>query len=535
MSGAVRTLVVWCPDWPVVAAGVPLDEPAAVLHANRVVACSPGARHRGVTVGVRRREAQGRCPELHLLERDPATEARRFEAVLAAVEAFTPRLELTHPGACAVATRGPSRYFGGDRALAARVAGAVAEVLAGHGEVRVGVADGPFAARLAARSHRSASHPLVVPPGGTPAFLAPLPLVALERPELTDVLARLGLRTLGDLAALPLRSVTGRFGADGEAAHRLASGLDERPPHLTVPPPDLEAAATLDPPAERVDQVAFVAKGLADDLHGRLAARGLACTRVLIAAETEHGERHERRWRHEGALSAAALAERARWQFDGWLHGPVRSRPTAGVSRLALVPDEVVVATGRQLGFWGGETDAAERARRALARVEGLLGPDAVLVPEWRGGREPGERVALVPVGAVDLVAREEERAARAGGGHPAPPSWTGAPPWPGQLPDPAPARVHDPLRPARVVDDRGRPVVVDGRAMLSAPPSRVAVGEGPAVEVVAWAGPWPLDERWWDAPRRRRRARFQVVVGGGVAHLLVLDGGRWWCAATYD
>jgi protein ImuB len=54
-------------------------------------------------------------------------------------------------------------------------------------------------------------------------------------------------------------------------------------------------------------------------------------------------------------------------------------------------------------------------------------------------------------------------------------------------------------------------------------------------VEVRAWAGPWPLEERWWDPAAARRQARFQVVLADGRAHLLVVEGGRWWCAATYD
>ena len=41
------------------------------------------------------------------------------------------------------------------------------------------------------------------------------------------------------------------------------------------------------------------------------------------------------------------------------------------------------------------------------------------------------------------------------------------------------------------------------------------------------WAGPWPLDERWWDIERRRRRARVQVVLEGGTAHVLVIGDGR--------
>jgi protein ImuB len=513
----------WCCDWPVVAARIPLDVPVVVMHANRVVACSPAARSLGVVVGLRRREAQSRCPDLHVLERDEAGEARAFEPVALVLEALCPRVELTRPGTCAFPTRGPSRYFGGDEALARRVSGEVAEVLAGAGRVQVGVADGPFAASLAARSRAARTEPVVVAPGDTPAFLEPFPIDAFERPELADVLHRLGIHTLGAFAALALPDVVGRFGTEGEIAHLLASGRDDRPPHTRIPPPGLEVVAELDPPVERVDQAAFVGKRLADELHARLSSFGLACTRVVIRAETEHGERHERAWRHEGTLTAGTIADRVRWQLDGWLGGPIRTRPTGAIIQLRLVPDEVLPARGRQLGFWGGETEATERAARAFAHLEGLLGPDAVLVPEWRGGRGPGDEVTLVPAGAVDLVERRVSP--------PAGPD--GPPPWPGRLPAPSPATVHHDPVPVELVDRAGRAVTVDGRLLVSGSPARVSFGGDVWDDVVAWAGPWPLDERWWD--HRRRRARFQVLTGSSGAHLLGLERGRWWLHATYD
>jgi len=525
----VRTLVWWCPDWPVVAVGAGPDEPAAVVRANRVLAATPGARAEGVVPGQRRREAQGRCPGLAVLERDEGREARLFEPVVRALEAFTPRLELARPGRCAFATRGPSRYFGGDASLTVQVGAAADEALessgwAGHG--RVGVADGPFAATLAARLADAAgpgrAAVLVVEPGESAVFLAPRPVVVLGRPALADVLVRLGLSSLGEFAALPTADVVARFGADGAAAHRLARGLDERPPAVVDPPPDLVVAIELDPPAERVDTAAFVGKSLADDLFDRLDGAGLSCTRLRIDAETEHGESLSRYWRHEGALTPGAVADRVRWQLDGWLNGSAALRPTAGVSRLALVPDEVAPARGRQLGFWGGETAAAERVARALARVQGLLGPDAVTVPERRGGRGPAEQVDRVPVHAVDLTAPRR-------GAHP-----TAAEPWPGRVPLPAPAAVPLAPVPADVVDAHDRPVAVDGRGQASAAPARLRVGEGPWLAVEAWAGPWPADERWWDPPTRRRRARFQVVAGGR-GHLLAREGGRWWLEGRYD
>ncbi len=517
---ALRTAVVWCPDWPVVAWGVPLSEPAAVFVANRVVACSPAARQEGVAVGQRRREAQSRCSDVAVLDRDVDREARLFEPVAVALDALTPRIEVTGPGLVGFPTRGPSRFFGGDHALAARVLEVVTPVLAGRGEARVALADGVFTARLVARTEEAGRGPVVLPVGASPGFLADLSIEHLEQPELTSVLIRLGLTTLGSFAGLEAGDISGRFGVEGLRAHRLARGEDGHPPDLRRPAPDLAVTWQFDPPADRVETCAFVAKALADELHLCLEAEGLACVRIAIEVETEQGEQHVRLWRHEGALSASALADRARWQLDGWLH---TARSKSGVVRLTLVPDEVIPASGRQLGFWGGRAERADGITRTVARLQGLLGSEAVSVPECRGGRGPGDQVILLPAAAIDLGA---ERAATAT-------AWV-TEPWPGRIPPPSPARVRIDPPSIEVVDTVGRSVAVSGRGELSGIPALVGI-ERRRHRIMAWAGPWPADERWWDAAEHRRRARLQVVLEDGSAHLLVVEQGIWYLEATYD
>src|SRR6266511_2424930 len=418
-----RVLAIWCPDWPVAAAGVPATEPVAVLDAGRVLACSLAARAEGVRPGQRRRQAQECCPELELIAHDPDRDARAFEPVLVAVESLTPRIEVLRPGECAFPARGAARYHGGEATLTAKVLATVDQVLGVLGRCQVGIADGRFAASLAARgptvdpaSRDTAADGLaagrhwIVPSGETLGFLAPFPVEVLERPELTDLLIRLGLRTLGDLAALPRAPMAARFGPEGILAHRLATGLDEHPRSSRRPPPELWVAAELDPPVTRVDVAAFAAKSLADALVDRLERLGLACTRLRIEVENEHGEMLARVWRHEPparssrrgaaadprAVQVASIAERVRWQLDGWLTGSAASRPTGAITHLALMPDEAVAARGRQLGFWGEETEASRRAARALARVQGLLGPEAVRLVSLRGGRAPADRVVSV-------------------------------------------------------------------------------------------------------------------------------------------
>ena len=124
-----RMLVAGCADWALTAAGVTPDVPAAVMRNHRVWATTAAARAAGVQRGQRQREAQAQCPELDLLDGNPAAVARAFEPVVAAVTAFSPRVEIVRPGVVALATRGPSHYFGGDAALTRKIAEAVLDVL----------------------------------------------------------------------------------------------------------------------------------------------------------------------------------------------------------------------------------------------------------------------------------------------------------------------------------------------------------------------------------------------------------------------
>ncbi|MFI6269054.1 Y-family DNA polymerase [Micromonospora zamorensis] len=575
MTGTpARTLLLWCPDWPVLAAeivdGVPATGPVAVLHANRVVACSERARAEGVRRGLRKREAQGRCPQLTVVDYDPGRDARAFEPVVAAVEELVAGVEVVRPGACAVAARGPSRYLGGEEAAAERIIEHVAQSCLV--ESQVGIADGVFAAGLAARSGR------VVPPGGTPEFLAGLPVEALGRSALADLLRRLGVRSLGDFAALPAGDVLARFGFDGALAHRLAAGRDHRPLAVRQPPADLTVTAEQDEPIDRVDVAAFVARALAEQLHERLAGHGLACTRLGIEAVTEHGQELHRVWRHDGLLTAAAIADRVRWQLDGWLSGSSGrtgarpARPTAGIIRLRLIPDGVIAQAGLQAGLWGETGEERERAHRALSRVQGILGPEAVVTAVLGGGRSPADQVRLVPWGDERLPTRPGpaplpgeptarpgpgplpggpiarpgpaplpgEPIASGGGravsaGRPADHSAGGVPPWPGRLPAPAPAVVLPSPLAATVHDAAGEAVVISARLAVSAPPARLVVGTGRPAEIVGWVGPWPVDERWWAPAEARRRARFQVCLADGTALLLAVEAGQWLVEAIYD
>ncbi|MFW2334829.1 DNA polymerase Y family protein, partial [Ilumatobacter sp.] len=497
--------------------------PAAVFHANRVIARSPEAMAAGVQQGERRRSAQGACPELLVLDHDPDRDARAFEPIVRTIADMAPRLEVVEPGWICLAARGPSRYFGGDQAMAERMVEIVEHATGAR--PGVGVADGRAAASIAARrAARTPSGVIVVPPGESVRFVESFPIAWLRElgevtPELVDLLVRLGLRTFGQLAHLDAGDVLARFGAEGLHAHRLAGGVDTRVAQAADPPPEWWIEEAFLEPVEQLETVVFVAKRLADSLVSQLAAGGRVCVRLVVIIETEHGERSERAWYRDQGMSAHAMVERVRWQLEGWANQP--DGLSGGVALIRLVPDELRSDDGAQIGLWGGRSQADHDAARAIVRLCGIVGDGAVRVPMWVGGRLPTERYRWVPASSVDLD-DPGDRLDRGDG------------PWPGGLPHPSPAVVPDPPIPAEVLDESGQVVRVNGRGEVSAPPAELALSST-RHRLVAWAGPWPVEQRWWSGDRARRLARFQVITDQGIAHLVGVEQQRWSILATYS
>ena len=175
-----------------------------------------------------------------------------------------------------------------------------------------------------------------------------------------------------------------------------------------------------------------------------------------------------------------------------------------------------------------------------------------MLVPAWQGGRLPGDRYRWVPATTTDLTDPDDtaqrlrprldagsvapsrtgtrRRAKRAAGAGPT----LRDTPFPGSLPAPSPSIVLDDATRAVVTDKEGAVVVVGGRGELNATPVSLVIGEREPQEITGWAGPWPVDEWWWDERRHRRLARFQVVTADGAAHLVAVERQRWWVLASY-
>lgn len=503
-----RRLVLWCPDWPVRAAATSIScgerIPVAVFAAGRVHACSATARRAGVRRGLRTREAQARCPDLLVLQHDPDLDERAFAPLVAAVTELAATVQVLRPGTMALPITGVARYHGDETVAAALLA----ECLVGLGvdDLRIGIADATFTAEQAARL-AAAQEWRVIPPGGDARFLAPLPVDCLARPELESLLRRLGLRTLGEFAGLDERDVHHRFGPDGLAAHRQASGTEATPFVAHRPPHEHETSVHLDTPLRRAEQVVRSSRDAVIALIRDLDRARLACTAAWIEVGDDEGRVTERRWAHPGCFDAHDLLDRIRWQLDA-------EPPASPVVSVRIVPDELIPAGDLAEGLWGER--AGPHVQRAASAVQGMLGRSGIGMAALAGGRAPGERQVFVPWGD-------------------APPRSAPAP-WPGHVPPPQPATIYPRPREAILHDARGESIALTARGALTASPTHCRPHpDGPMLPVSAWAGPWESEQRWWAPGEARRVARVQVVAVDGSAWLLALDGGRWWTEARYD
>ncbi len=542
----MRVMVVWCPDWSVVAAldeaGAATRSPAAVLHANVVEVCNGPARAEGVRRGQRRRDAQARCPDLLLLPANPDRDARAFEPVLTVVEDLRPGVAALRPGLLAV--RAPGSWYGSETNAAATVSQALVE--SGVWDVRLGIADDLFTAEQAARTADSQAW-VVVPEGGSAAFLRgrPVHVLADDGPrgrELVSLLERLGLHSLGDLADLPAEAVEHRLGAYGAVVRRRARGEDRALFDARTPPPELEAQVSFEPALDSVEAITFSVRTTAERFVAQLAHRQLVATGVRVEAESDGVVCSSRVWLHPRHFGARDLVDRVHWQLQSAdLGGSLRARKESGAVRapiefIRFAPEVVEPAAAHGEALWGSASN--DLVERGVARVQGMIGFDAVRRPVLQGGRSPAVRQALVPWGekAVDLRPRDR--------------------PWPGRVPGPAPVRVFATPPSAEVVDDAGQEVAVTERGVVTGEPRRFRVrgaardtardGAGapaggrvegatlPWQPVTAWAGPWPTDEGWWSGGAGRS-ARFQVVGADGRAWLLLRHPEGWSLEAAYD
>jgi nucleotidyltransferase/DNA polymerase involved in DNA repair len=368
------------PDEPVALAPEPGDAPPLIGEVN-----AAAATH-GVRSGMRVGEAIALCPRIQMITADPGTVADAAEALLVRLEGLGAAVEPLAPGAALFAADGLLRMHGGAR----RLLSATAEVLPTGG--RVGAGPGRFIARSAAQRARP-GRPVLVGHESAAGFVQGLPVDRLEAPpQLTGELAALGIRTAGELAALPLPAVADRLGPDGIALWRMARGEDERHVCPRTPPEPLREAISFPEAVGNEITLRQAAVVLLERLLAAPRRRGRPVRTMVLSAQLAAGGS----WRRQLTLREAT-AEPSRLR-DALL--PRLTDLPGAIDRISLELAELGDAGGHQQALIRPAQELRrERAAEAARQLRAGMGEGHLLrvveVAPW--SRIPEGRNLLVP------------------------------------------------------------------------------------------------------------------------------------------
>jgi protein ImuB len=424
--------------------------------------------------------ATARCPGLQLRERNPEAEVEAQRILLAAAFRLSPRVEPTAAGCCTVDLQGadPQR-------TEAEMHRQVLELQPLGLPLRIGAGDTPLLARYAA----ACAEPVLIV-RQREEFLRPLPLhLAEPSPEQALVLESWGIRTLGQLTALPKAGIGDRLGPGGVALWERAHG--ESPPvlRLTEPVRTFAAAWSCEPPVETVEPLLFRLRRYAERIALELRSVHLVADVLALTLLLENETHHRRRFRlpEPGA------------DPDLWLRVLQTHLETVRLAERVIGVELVASPTRpqtRQEGLFDTGLVDPNSFWENLARLAALIGHDRVGTPVW-----------------IDSHAPDAFRLERPAATLPAPEAAPLHPARGGLL-----RRFRPPLE-ARVTWEDDRPVFIAG-AVRGA--------------VVDCAGPWVLGGDWWK-PEGWTSESWQIELEGGGLYQLARIRGDWWIEGVLD
>ncbi len=462
-----------------------------------VLAANPLARLAGVELGMTAPQAVARCPELIIRASQAAAEAEARAALLAVGFTLSPTVEDTAPGVCTADQAGadPEKRVPACRRAVTELAALGLPATAGLARtplLALYAARGASTSHLGLRTSNVALPPPVVHVTNIAGFLAPLPLAAADpSPELAGVLHNWGLRTLGDLTALPRDEIVRRFGADGLALWQRAAGGAPRPLHPVTPPPAFSAAMELEEAVETLEPLLFLLRRFLDRLTLELRVSQHVAAEIELRLELEDDTTYQRSFRLPEPTADAGILFRT-------LHTHLESLTTAAsicALALHLTPARPLV---RQQGLFETGLRDPHGFAETLARVSALVGDNRVGTPQLEDAHRP-DAVKLIPVLTV--------------------------------VPPPAEAPVHPPLGaplrrfrpplPARVEFTEGRPTYLWTEHIRG--------------EIAAQSSAYPTRGDWWQRDRAWARTEWDIaLVEGGLYRLLLVDH-AWFLEGEYD
>lgn len=388
------------------------------------------------------------------------------EALLDLAHAFTPRVEAPVPTPVLLDLRGLGRAWPSPDALGRAILDAARErALA----LNLALAFSRIAALVLSRGRDGLS---IVPAGEEAGALAPLPLALLDLDaQRLELLMRWGLRTIGDLAALPGSGLAARLGPDGPRLLRRARGEDDVPLLPTLAPESFEMSLELDWPVEGLEPLSFLLARVLEPLCAGLVARGRRAASLTSELGLVDRSRHRR------VLTPAAPSAEARtWRTLILLD--LEAHPPRDAILRILVRAEPTPSRRVQFSLLDPAQPSPERLAETMARLHGWTsagrGGAASILDSHRPGAFALGTFSPGPLGRARVELPGAPRVA---------------------------LRAFRPPLPAEVLLARGAPVFVAAAGVRGA--------------VVDCAGPWRASGDWWDVAWSREE--WDVALAAGV------------------
>jgi protein ImuB len=334
---------------------------------GHILAVSEEALPFSVEPGIPVRQAEHLCPHATLLASEPIEADRLRERIAAALYDLAPCVEVRVEGIAWLDLEGVPSPSVSIREARRRMRTAIGR------EPRLGLAPGPFSARLAAARARPGR---LLKIDDARAFLAPLPTRELSLDaEQMERLDLLGLRTLGAVAAIGPRELESQLGREGRRAVLLARGLE--PDQLTPwqPPMFTSAHRQFEPPVQDREALLFVARALCGDLAKELGLRGAGAKQMRVRLNCEGGEVEARESivRHPLSSSAELFGLAGSW-IKSW-------QPHAPITEMSIELPVLEAAGRRQLRLWTGGDGTSDEVTAALERLQERHGDAVVRKP----------------------------------------------------------------------------------------------------------------------------------------------------------
>ena len=211
---------------------------------------------------------------------------------------------------------------------------------------------------------------------------------------------RWGLRTLGELAALPPADLAARLGRPGLVWQAIARGEDARPLVPTLPEERFESSIDLEWPIEGLEPVSFALTRLLEPLSTRLERRDRGAAVLHVRLRLVSHEIHARSLRLPSPIrDVRTLRTLALLDLES-------HPPGAAIDRITVVIDPTPGRVWQHTLFTRAQP-APEQLSTLLARLGALMGQDRLGAPVAVDSHVPGA-FAMTAFGMIgDTRARE--------------------------------------------------------------------------------------------------------------------------------